>query len=56
MRQNILIIAEVIAYFCKHTRVFQGFWEILKKGNKKRIIFYNNFALWKVETIVDAKC
>ena len=45
---------KVIAYVCKHTRVFQGFWETFGKRNKKREICYK-FALWKVETLVDVK-
>ena len=32
-----------------------GFWETLSKRNKKCGICYNNFALWKIETIVDVK-
>ena len=30
------VIVKVIAYVCKHARVFQGFWETLGKRNKKR--------------------
>ena len=28
----------------------------LSKRNKKRKIYFNNFALWNIETIVDVKC
>ena len=48
-------IVKITAYVCKHTRVFRGFWEKLSKRNKKCEICYNNFALWKIETIVDVK-
>ena len=48
-------IVKIADYACKHTRVFQGFWETLSKRNKKCEIYYNNFALWKIETILDVK-
>ena len=48
-------MVKITAYVCKHTRVFKGFWETLSKRNKKCGICYNNFALWKIETIVDVK-
>ena len=46
---------KVIAYVCKHTRVFLGFWRTLSKRNIKREVCYNNFALWKIETIAYVK-
>ena len=49
-----LINCQNHSYVCKHTRVFQGFWETLSKRNKKCEICYN-FSLWKTETIVDVK-
>ena len=48
-------VVKIVAYGCKHTGFFHGFWEILWKRNKEIGICYNNFALWKIETIVAAK-
>ena len=48
-------VVKIVAYGCKHTGFFHGFWETLWKRNKEIGICYNNFALWKIETIVAAK-
>ena len=48
-------LSKSLLTFVNTLRVFRCFRETLSKRNKKCEICYNNFALWKIETIVDVK-
>ena len=47
-------LSKITAYVCKHVS-FSRFLGNIKQRNKKCEKCYSNFALWKIETIVDVK-